>query len=140
MSSSTLIACVLHGARCLSFMVTGLTGANAMAQTVDTGSGGDNIGDIDVTARYQLTNAHGGWPFLIGNLQATAPTGTDPFKVARSPASGVQLEAPTGSGFWSVYPSLTAILPSDPAVLFGSVGYIKAFGHGTNTLVREQGA
>ena len=109
--------------------------ANSAAQTVDRGSGADNIGDVEVTARYQLLSAHGGWPFLIGNLQATAPTGTDPFGIPRDPASGAQREAATGAGFWGLSPSLTAILPSDPAVLFGSIGYTKNFGRDVNTVI-----
>lgn len=109
--------------------------ANGAAQTVDQGSGADNIGDVEITGRYQLLSAHGGWPFLIGNLQATAPTGTDPFSIPRDPSSGAQLRAATGAGFWGLSPSITAILPSDPAVLFGSVGYTKNFGRDVNTLI-----
>ena len=29
----------------------------------------------------------------------------------------------TGSGFWGVQPSITAIVPSDPVVFFGTFGY-----------------
>ena len=29
----------------------------------------------------------------------------------------------TGAGFWGITPSITAILPSEPAVLFGTIGY-----------------
>jgi hypothetical protein len=36
---------------------------------------------------------------------------------------GVAREAATGAGFWAVTPNLTAILPTDPAVLFATVGY-----------------
>ena len=32
-----------------------------------------------------------------------------------------------GSGFWAVEPSLTVIYPSEPAVLFGNVGYLHSF-------------
>jgi len=30
----------------------------------------------------------------------------------------------TGSGFWSVNPSLTFIIPSDPVAIFGNIGYL----------------
>ena len=67
-----------------------------------------------------------GRAFLVANLQAVAPTGTDPFKIRRS-ATGNPLEAATGAGFWSISPSVTAILPTDPAVLFGTIGYGRNF-------------
>jgi hypothetical protein len=39
----------------------------------------------------------------------------------------VQTELPTGSGFYGLQPSLTVLLPSDPAVFFGSVSYLYSF-------------
>lgn len=88
---------------------------------------GTGLGDLELSARYQFVGARGGWPYLIGNMQVVIPTGSDPFNVPRS-GSGDELKAATGSGFWGVSPSLTAILPSDPAVLFGTIGYTRNFG------------
>ena len=85
------------------------------------------LGDVEFGARYQLTNARGGLPYLIVGIQAVAPTGTNPFTVSRD-SLGNALEAATGAGFWGVSPQLTAILPSDPAVLFGTLGYTYNFG------------
>ena len=107
---------------------------NDPARTVDSSADGRGIGDVEFSARYQLTSARGGWPFLIANLQAVAPTGTDPFEVRRDEL-GSALEAATGSGFWGVSPSVTAILPTDPAVLFGTFGYTKNFGHDVDTFI-----
>lgn len=36
---------------------------------------GNGLGDIEFAARYQLNSGANGWPILVGNLQATAPTG-----------------------------------------------------------------
>ena len=94
---------------------------NPGAATIDSSTSGKGIGDLELSARYQLSSARGGWPFLIANLQLVVPTGTDPFEIPRD-ALGRASRAATGSGFWGVTPSLTAILPSDPAVLFGSIG------------------
>ncbi|MBB5714352.1 transporter [Sphingomonas aerophila] len=94
----------------------------------------NGIGDIEFQARYQLTRARPGRAFLVANLQAVAPTGTDPFKIRRS-ATGNPLEAATGAGFWSVSPSVTAILPTDPAVLFGTIGYGRNFGRSVDAQV-----
>lgn len=104
------------------------------AATIDNSAKGSGIGDIELLARYQLTKARRGRPFLIGNLSAVAPTGTSPFEVPRD-ALGRALDAPTGAGFWSVSPSLTAILPSDPAVLFGTVGYTRNFARDVDTTI-----
>lgn len=48
-------------------------------------------------------------------------------------STGEATKAATGAGFWGVSPSLTAILPSDPAVLFGTIGYTRNFGKAVNT-------
>lgn len=95
---------------------------------------GTGIGDVELTARYQLAAARGGWPFLVGNLQVVAPTGSNPFGLPRN-ANGEALKAATGSGFWGVSPSVTAILPTDPAVLFGTIGYTHNFGRSVNTII-----
>ena len=90
-----------------------------------------NLGDVDFGVRYQITNGRAGLPYLIAGVQAVAPTGTDPFKVPRDNL-GNPLRAATGAGFWGVTPNLTAILPTDPAVLFGTLGYTFNFGRDIN--------
>lgn len=111
-----------------------IPGSGPDAATVDTSANGNGIGDLELSARYQIRSARGGWPFLIGNLSAVIPTGTDPFKVPRND-NGVATRAATGAGFYGISPSLTAILPTDPAVLFGTVGYTKNFGRDVNTFI-----
>ncbi|HEV2567130.1 transporter [Sphingomonas sp.] len=101
--------------------IAGSTGNDAAA-TIDNSARGDGIGDVEVSARYQLTRAQAGRPFLIANLQAVFPTGSNPFNVPRDD-TGRALEAATGAGFYGISPSLTGILQTDPAVLFGTVGY-----------------
>ena len=113
-------------------ILTPVAGSNA--QSVDSSADGNGIGDLEFSARYQLLSARPGRPFLIANLQVVAPTGTSPFEVPRD-SSGRQLKAATGAGFWAVAPSITAILPSDPAVLFGTLGYTKNFGDDVNTAI-----
>jgi hypothetical protein len=86
-----------------------------------------NLGDVDFGVRYQFTDGRGGFPYLIAGVQAVAPTGTDPFAVPRDEL-GNPLRAATGAGFWGVTPNITAVLPTDPAVLFGTLGYTYNFG------------
>lgn len=107
---------------------------NDGAATVDNSARGSGLGDAELSLRYQLTDARAGRPFLIGNLQVVAPTGSNPFKIPRD-SSGRELRAATGAGFWGVSPSVTAILPTDPAVLFGTIGYTRNFGASVNTAI-----
>lgn len=85
---------------------------------------GSGLGDIELAAHYQINNGQGDWPFFIGNLRFKSTTGTGPFDVATDPATGLQLETPTGSGFYSINPSITMLYPSDPAVFFSNLGYV----------------
>ncbi|MBY9063607.1 transporter [Sphingomonas yunnanensis] len=95
---------------------------NDQAATIDSSVKGTGIGDIELTARYQLLSGGNGRPYIIGNLQGVLPTGTDPFAIRRDDL-GRPTRAATGAGFWGIAPSVTAILPSDPVVLFGTLGY-----------------
>ncbi|MEL7197966.1 MAG: transporter [Pseudomonadota bacterium] len=101
------------------------------SREIDNSANGYGIGDITLSARKQLLAPAGFGPYVIGNVQATIPTGTGPFEVARN-EFGEASQAATGSGFWGVTGGLTAILPSDPGVLFGSLSYTKNFADTVN--------
>ena len=101
--------------------IAGSTG-NDQAATINSSVTGHGIGDLELTARYQLIDGRNGSPFVIANLQGVFPTGSDPFAIPRDEL-GRARRAATGSGFYGISPSLTAILPSDPVVLFGTLGY-----------------
>ena len=81
-----------------------------------------SLGDITGGVHYQINNAGGKWPYMVANLRAKAPTGEGPFDVTRDDR-GLETEATTGSGYWTVEPSLTFIKRADPAVLFANIGY-----------------
>lgn len=104
--------------------------------TVDTSVDGSGLGDIELMARYQINNGTGGWPFLTANINVVTPTGTDPYKIERT-ALGNATKAATGFGFWSVQPSLTAIMPTDPATLFGVIGYNWNFGKDVDVRISD---
>jgi len=80
---------------------------------------GNNIGDIEMSTHYQFTDKP---PYLIGNLRFKTTTGKGPFDIKRD-SQGVDEELATGSGFYSVEPSVTLLYPTDPAVLFATVSY-----------------
>ncbi|SOD99494.1 transporter [Caenispirillum bisanense] len=88
---------------------------------------GMGVGDVEFGGHYQINAGADDWPIFIGNVRVKAPTGTGPFDVERNSA-GLETELPTGSGFWTVEPSVTALVPVDPVVLFGNLGYSYSMG------------
>lgn len=86
---------------------------------------GDNLGDVELAMHYQLPKDWTGNGFVVSNVRYKSRTGEDPFEVATTGTgqNERQAELPTGSGFRSVTPSVTGILPVDPAVVFGNVSY-----------------
>jgi len=85
---------------------------------------GNDIGDVEFGVRYQINQPSGDGAYFIAGLRAKSNTGKDSFEVAIDPVTNLATELPTGSGFWAIQPSITAIYPSDPAVLFGSISYL----------------
>jgi hypothetical protein len=98
---------------------------------------GKAIGDVEAAARYQLNAGGPDSAYFIAGLRYKARTGRDPFEVVTDcqtrcvgdnvTGTGLPLTLPTGSGFKSLQPSLTWLLPSDPAVFFGNVSYTRNF-------------
>lgn len=118
---------------------------DSISREIFTGSASDRafnatgsaLGDVEFAARYQLNQPQGGDPFLIGSLRLKTRTGKDPFEVVtdcvtrcvgNTTGTGLPLKLPTGSGFYSLQPSLTWLFPSDPAVFFGGISYTHNFG------------
>ena len=83
---------------------------------------GNGLGDASFGVHYQLNNGKK-FPYTILNLRAKAPTGEGPFDVNRDPDSGVDIDIATGSGFWTIEPSVSFILPTAPASIFANIGY-----------------
>lgn len=98
---------------------------------------GKAVGDVEIAGRYQLNDGGVDKPYFIGGLRFKSRTGKDPFEVTTDcqrrcigeniTGSGLPLELPTGSGFYSLQPSVTWLFPSDPAVFFGSFSYLHNF-------------
>lgn len=91
---------------------------------------GNGIGDVEFGSRYQINQPKPEGPYFIAGLRVKTATGKDPFEVDTDPnvkgpgGDPLQTELPTGSGFWAVQPSLTALFTSDPAAFFGTVSYM----------------
>jgi len=99
-------------------------------------SRGHGIGDVEATARYQINNGGADRPYYIGWLRFKSRTGRDPFEVTtdcvqrcvqNTTGTGLPLQIPSGSGFYSLQPGMTWLYPSDPVVFFGNVSYLHNF-------------
>ena len=90
---------------------------------------GDGLGDVEFGLRYQL-NRSGGDAYYLLSVRAKSNTGKGPFDVPIDPNTNLEAKLPTGSGFWGIQPGLTVIVPSDPAVFFGSLSYMYNVPHG----------
>lgn len=99
-------------------------------------SHGHGVGDVELTARYQISAGGVDKPFTIGWLRLKTRTGKDPFEVttdcvtrcvSNTTGTGLPLQQPTGSGFYALQPGLTWLYPTDPAVFFGSISYLHNF-------------
>lgn len=94
------------------------------------------LGDIEVGVRYQALVGSEGHPYLIGGLQLLAPTGSSPFSAPRD-SLGNATRSFTGAGFWGITPNVTALLPSDPALLFATLGYTVNFSRNINRSIGD---
>jgi hypothetical protein len=97
---------------------------------------GKGLGDVEMTARYQINQGGIDKPFYVGWLRYKSRTGKDPFEVvtdcvtrcvANATGTGLPLELPTGSGFEALQAGLTWLFASDPVVFFGSLSYLHNF-------------
>ena len=97
---------------------------------------GSGLGDVEMTARYQLNNGGPDKPYYVAWLRYKSRTGTDLFEVVtdcvtrcigNTTGTGLPLELPTGTGFDSLQPGITWLFPSDPVVFFGSLSYLHNF-------------
>lgn len=97
---------------------------------------GMHMGDLELGMRYQLNEGGIDTPFYIASMRFKTRTGKDPFDVEtdcrqrcvdNTTGTGLPLDLPTGSGFYSLQAGLTVLYPSDPAVFFGSITYTHNF-------------
>ncbi|MED5261825.1 MAG: transporter [Myxococcota bacterium] len=89
---------------------------------------GYNIGDVRFGVRAQLNKGTEKIPSFVAGLSARFPTGTDPYDMKRTEGPeanlySVEKELPTGSGFFSLTPTISFVYPTEPGVVFGNVRY-----------------
>jgi len=82
---------------------------------------GSGIGDIEAAFKYQINMQDP--PYWIGSLRFKSTTGKSPYDVDINELQDFE-ELPSGSGFPSIEPGITMIMPIDPAVVFMNLSYI----------------
>ena len=107
--------------------------AAAIAQEETSGHG---LGDVTASANIKLLPERGWRPETVLNVGVTAPTGREPYGIPWNVLErddddfirfAVPEEQPTGNGTWQASVGLSAVKTSDPAILFGNIGYTYSF-------------
>ncbi len=102
--------------------ITTLSQNNAAATETYELDGGA-MGDVELSARYQLNNPTPGGVIFVAGARIKSDTGVGAFEVDRD-IDGVATELATGSGFWGVQGSVSMLYPTDPVVLFANASYL----------------
>jgi len=95
-----------------------------------------DIGDAEFALRYQLNQPKGQNPIWVAGLRVKTDTGKSPYEIPFD-EFGVATGLATGSGFWGVQPSISFLLPSDPVVLYGGLGYLWNIKRDVNRVVGD---
>ena len=107
--------------------------AGSIAQEETTGSG---IGDTTFSANFLMLPETPGRPETVFNFGLTAPTGQEPYGIPwivlerdddQFIRFAVPEEQPTGNGAWQTSIGVSAVKTSDPAILYGNIGYTYSF-------------
>ncbi|MGH7122509.1 MAG: hypothetical protein ACREFP_26560 [Acetobacteraceae bacterium] len=101
------------------------------AQIFSPGASSFDVGDVQLGASYQLNTGESGWPIFVANVLFKTTTGSSPFSVpiyTTNDANGLYIAGigkglPTGTGFYSLEPNITMLIPTSPAVLFANILY-----------------
>lgn len=96
----------------------------------------NDLGDVEIAARYQINRGGAGWPVFIANARVKPPTGVGPYEVPFDDM-GVAQGLATGSGFWSLEGGVTMIYPTEPAILFGGLTYLHNFARDIDKTIGE---
>ncbi len=86
---------------------------------------GYGIGDLRFGLRTQLNQGTASLATFVAGVGVRIPTGTSPYEVKRHGVEEnyIETDVPTGSGFFSVSPTLSFVYPTEPGVIYGSLHY-----------------
>lgn len=118
-------------ARSARYFSGGVGGSTAAFSEVDQRQG-PRLGDVSVAVAYKVVQEDETWPDIVASLRVRAPTGDEPYGIKLITEEGNNnLSYPskmaTGTGLWSVNPTVSFVKTVDPAVLFASLTYTYYF-------------
>jgi hypothetical protein len=124
---------------------TSLIPVGPNAQILSVSANGAGIGDVQAGASYQFNSGEDGWPIFVGNFLFKTVTGTSPFDVPTitvfDPNGQFLATTPTklatGTGFYSLQPSVTVLLPTAPGVLFANLQFMHNLARTQNVKDRQ---
>ena len=116
------------------------------AELLSVSATGASLGDMQFGGSYQLNLGESGWPIFVGNFLFKTATGVSPFDVPIITLddpngqflAGTPKRLATGTGFDSLQPSVTVLLPTAPGVLFANLQYVHNLGR-TQKIQDRQG-
>ena len=116
------------------------------AELLSVSATGASLGDMQFGGSYQINSGESGWPIFVGNFLFKTVTGVSPFDVPiitlgrseRPVPGGTPKRLATGTGFYSLQPSVTVLLPTAPGVLFANLRYVHNLGR-TQKIQDRQG-
>ncbi len=88
-----------------------------VAATSETTRDLSGIGDVETGLYYQLLYEQGWIPDMIAGVSVKSRTGKEPYG----------RDIGLGTGHWAIKTNMVAVKSSDPAILFGSLGYTYNF-------------
>jgi hypothetical protein len=106
------------------------------AELLSVSATGASLGDMQFGGSYQINTGENGWPIFVGNFLFKTITGVSPFDVpiitTEDPngqfLAGTPKKLATGTGFYSLQPSVTVLLPTAPGVLFANLQFVHNLG------------
>jgi hypothetical protein len=106
-----------------SFSLSAKNTVEDRSSTLD--ASGYGIGDLRFGIRTQINQGTESLATFVAGVGVRVPTGTSPYEVKRHGAEEnyIETDVPTGSGFFSVSPTLSFVYPTEPGVIFGSLHY-----------------
>ena len=118
-------------ARSARYFSGGAGGSTAAYSEVDQRQG-PRLGDVSFAVAYKAVQEDNDWPDIVASLRVKAPTGEEPYGIKLVTQDGNDnLSYPekmaTGTGLWSINPSVSFVKTVDPAVLFASLSYTYYF-------------
>jgi hypothetical protein len=116
------------------------------AELLSVSATGAGLGDMQFGGSYQINLGESGWPIFVGNFLFKTATGISPFDVPIITLddpngqflAGTPKRLATGTGFDSLQPSVTVLLPTAPGVLFANLQYVHNLGR-TQKIQDRQG-